>query len=91
MTSHTDNTQQGWQPIETAPKDGRWILTCRKGEGPEHWEICAHEPSMWPTYELVEGDIYRRVDKPIHDWRGASNFHRATHWMPLPPPPGEGE
>ena len=76
-----------WRPISEAPKDGTWILACREGEGPEYWEICAYNPMLWPTYEQVEGDIYRMVKKPIHEWRGADNFHRATHWMPLPEPP----
>jgi hypothetical protein len=63
-----------WQPIETAPKDGRPLLvydgqdiTTAKWELDfDWWEIC------------VPSDGY--VD---------SNCISPTHWMPLPEPPTE--
>lgn len=78
-----------WQPIETAPKDGTWFLTCRAGE--EHkqfmYEIGCYDPYMLPEYIEVDGGLFRKEMKPGYEWTGFNNFHRATHWMPLPEPP----
>jgi len=73
----------GWQPIETAPKDGTPILILdMNGESIEITEWCTHK---WTDYEHVEGELYRKVETESTYWNG--NGHRATHWMPLPPPP----
>ena len=77
-----------WQPIETAPKDGRLILVARIGEnigmGPvEVTSWCVME--NWHL-ECVGDGLYRKAyDPPTEFWNG--NGHRATHWMPLPEPP----
>jgi hypothetical protein len=68
---------QEWQPIETAPKDGRPIL----GFG-----ICDGEVSgrgVEPAAAVVEW---------CGSWTvGATDYYgvtmEATHWMPLPDPP----
>lgn len=82
----------GWQPIETAPKDGtRFLSICATDDDPyrsieiTEWYVlpCTH-------FELIEGDLYRKVeDKPMEGWNG--NTHRATHWMPLPELPEPSE
>lgn len=67
-----------WQPIETAPKDGTYILGVNMQGNPKHRypEIISWR---WSTY----GD-----DPEKKDWYGANNLHPyATHWMPLPEPP----
>lgn len=77
-----------WQPIETAPKDGTYIIVARRGEdiGSAPMEITQFFEIKNYHYEQVEGDIYRKVeDEPYRSWNG--NGHRATHWMPLPDPP----
>jgi hypothetical protein len=66
-------TSQGWQPIETAPTDGRAVLVANEvgvgeaqyfeGEGGWWWANTA------PT-DYVDGQV-----------------ERPTHWMPLPDPP----
>lgn len=73
----------GWQPIETAPKDGSTILA---------WEIT-------PVYDESGCRIVDRAKRCaiVHwffgDWAGyPMNMSRPqgqhfTHWMPLPPPP----
>ena len=76
-----------WKPIETAPKDGTWFLICRTGEGFDSYEVGCFDPSMADRYEHVEGDLYRKTQVSIYDWRRFNNVHRATHWAPLPPPP----
>ena len=78
----------GWQPIETAPRDGTWFVAARF-PAEDHFcvEVGKYDPMTWADYEHVEGDLYRRIDRQIYDWRGFNNFHRMTHWMPLPEPP----
>jgi hypothetical protein len=62
---------QGWQPIETAPKDGRWILV-----------TSVHNPYANGVMQWVDGDWL--------DWQDhIVRTEAITHWMPLPPPPGE--
>jgi hypothetical protein len=74
----------GWQPIETAPRDGTWILALSPRSLPVcqvvRWEV--EHPSharpefqnnyaMWAGYYEAHGPF----DGPV------------THWMPLPEPP----
>lgn len=62
-----------WRPIETAPKDGREILTYgRDEEGEEYFWVSGWWP--FPTHEEGHWTCWH-----ISDW--------ATHWMPLPEPP----
>ena len=65
-----------WQPIETAPKDGRYILGCSASYYFPH-------PVVFAAYHPnAEGK---------HCWRnakiGGHKITGLTHWMPLPPPP----
>jgi hypothetical protein len=64
----------GWQPIETAPRDGSgFIVTCpyvQDGVSMMMWDN-----KLNSLVSLFDG-------KP---W--VANFKRPTHWMPLPPPP----
>lgn len=39
---------QGWQPIETAPKDGTWILAVRSEGRPSHQTIVRWDHVDWP-------------------------------------------
>lgn len=75
-----------WLPIETAPKDGTWIIAYRPD--PDGWydtelgiTICRWRKNdrtgksyFTDTYEL---DDYELADYP------------PTHWMPLPEPPSD--
>lgn len=79
--------KNGWRPIETAPKDGTWFMIARVDEGFDSYEVGKYDPLTGDYYEPVEGGLFRKVTKPIYDWRGFNNFHRATHWQPLPFPP----
>lgn len=67
---------EAWQPIETAPKDGTWILTYR----PKEHGISIHETRWQKSFS---GDKYQ--------WGGVgSSFpenSQPTHWKPLPKPP----
>lgn len=74
-----------WQPIETAPRDGAWFVICREDDT-DFYEVGRYSPGYWPKYEEVEGGLFRKSMEPIWQWT-FNNFHRATHWMPLPEPP----
>lgn len=76
-----------WQPIETAPKDGTWFLIARRDEGFESYEVGQYNPYFFATYVEAGNGLYRKEMERLGDWRGFNNFHRATHWMPLPEPP----
>ena len=62
-----------WQPIETAPKDGTWIVICDGRHAgcflAAYWDGDEEAPYKWFT---VDGSYH--ADFP-------------THWMPLPEPP----
>ncbi len=76
-----------WQPIETAPRDGTWFLLCRQSEGWESYEVGRFDPLLFPEYVEAGNGLYRKEMRTGYEWLGFNNFHRATHWMPLPPPP----
>ncbi|MFP5078252.1 DUF551 domain-containing protein [Rhizobium sp. YIM 134829] len=66
---------EGWQPIETAPKDGTKILCiCMRTD-----EAVKHRLGIIA------------VDRWTKQYDGWANFNErfwpATHWMPLPLPP----
>ena len=74
-----------WQPIETAPRDGTWVLLA--GGSIEYgWDgdsapavvagQCVRpDPECW-QFAWYDGGYYGEYENP-------------THWMPLPEPPGE--
>lgn len=69
--------REAWQPIETAPKDGTWVLTIGKN-GAGFWTIpqTVRWTGLW--------------ESPVHDAR-VEAYHQPTHWMPLPPAPTTDE
>jgi hypothetical protein len=75
----------GWQPIETAPKDGVLIiLTTGTATGTGRWSVIASRD----TLNDVDGvAVFARE----YGWRSASDKaltgSQPTHWMPLPAPP----
>ena len=61
-----------WQPIETAPKDGRALLLCCMTPS----KYSRHEPGFMAVCGYDEG------------WSAFNRFHfPPTHWQPLPAPP----
>lgn len=71
---------QGWQPIETAPKDGTWIHLYQpdNGDNIACWMDC--DISWWfidISWWFIEDG------KNAHALRGAA----PTHWRPCPDPP----
>lgn len=69
----------GWQPIETAPKDGTVILLMQM-----------HRDYTDSTLDIghfgfLEVSDYDRSD--VYDWFTNAGMEEPTHWMPLPAPP----
>ena len=74
-----------WQPIETAPKDGSLVmLVLETGVVIPGWwdeDCCRWSNNMQPGWYAY-----------IHNWgMGLTRLRLATHWMPLPPPPGDSK
>ena len=61
-----------WQPIETAPKEGREILGAFVGNG-------------WIAYSVVRWHKHRNGQ--TGNFKHMSGVWNPTHWMPLPEPP----
>lgn len=81
-----------WQPIETAPKDGRAILIYQPNGHPfgrreRHYDF-DHRGQVKNCAEY--DDRYYAIGywRPWGGWgnRNAADVH-PTHWMPLPEPP----
>ena len=68
-----------WQPIETAPRDGTFVLLF----GPDGIDMGKYEP-----WAADYGSGWERFRTAEYDNDGVMITH-PTHWMPLPPPPKE--
>jgi hypothetical protein len=70
-----------WQPIETAPKDGRYVIV---------WP-----PTFTGVVSCARWDEDKYLKRPRPYWSRTDDMGRSTmsrekqptHWMPLPPPP----
>jgi hypothetical protein len=80
----------GWQPIETAPKDGTeiWlydpssVLTWDQPSR-EYLPKAYQQVGCWATW--AQDSHWNMIDMQTGGYIGAS----PTHWMPLPEPPSE--
>ena len=64
------------QPIETAPKDGAWILV----NGPDY--------DCWMSAQWGILNINPNKHDGVKGWSGHGYlFPDATHWLPMPPLP----
>jgi hypothetical protein len=82
---------EGWQPIETAPKDGTYImLTNGVNVAQGWWEH--QEPCIRENRDTMGNYIDQQEDDGFDDWLDCEGGMQQspTHWMPLPPAP-EGE
>lgn len=74
-----------WQPIETAPKDGTWILGVnnRGNQAVIIWT----EKALSRGRGLFSGWIHPFSDGYLSSFWNGGCGSIATHWMPLPVPP----
>lgn len=73
-----------WQPIETAPKDGTWILGVRQ------YKQQSGKPDVWTIPTSLLWHDGRWCQGCDCDWDFKQEV-KPTHWMPLPQPPVECE
>ena len=78
-----------WQPIASAPRDGRHFITANflnsfdeRGE----YEIARFDPREYDAYEAAENGLFRKVTKISYEFT-SDNWHRATHWAEIPKEP----
>ena len=73
----------GWQPIETAPKDGTrvdlWAAE-RERYMSERVTDCWFMYGQWMHHRTIYDEATVDDLAPLYN---------VTHWMPLPPPPQE--
>lgn len=75
-----------WQPIETAPKDGTWILGVnnRGNQAVIIWRDAAFYENGRGPYP---GWIHPFTHGHLSDFWNGMVGSVATHWQPLPEPP----
>jgi len=73
-----------WMPIESAPKDGTYVLiaddshvTVGKYHEDKGEHLVAAEQPYWEPYDWSYWDR----------WQTDDSWFLPTHWMPLPAPP----
>lgn len=77
----TDAEQAQWRPIETAPKDGTFVLACHVGPWAETYE-------QWRAPMTVAWRGFHPNAPGKKQWRNSDGKPVGpTHWMPLPAPP----
>lgn len=70
-----------WQPIETAPKDGTFLIGGWTGDGHKH-------PMIWSVDSAWrDGDGFSVDVSPESGETMRPTIDHITHWMPLPQPP----
>ena len=74
-----------WQPIETAPKDGTWVLVFGN-VCDESWREISVAVAQY-TNELNGGTTEWHWQFAWYDGGYYGIVDDVTHWMPLPEPP----
>ncbi len=80
----------GWQPIETAPKDGTFVIICVSHETRDP---VIGEARFLPATRFFDAEWWWQGCAPEQyincEPISQTNFGKPTHWQPLPTPPGE--
>lgn len=78
----TETTDEGWQPIETAPVGGPEFLIWvrRLDDGAEFYG------GMARAYDAIEGSPTIICDTWVYTKR--TDWYRILSWHPMPPKPG---
>jgi NTP pyrophosphatase (non-canonical NTP hydrolase) len=88
-SSTVDEATVGWQPIETAPKDGRYLIVAKFSEAPDQPVLGWVKHSRWITTDEIadlEGGDPSDYDAGWTDGNDDSEPCYPTHWQPLEPP-----
>lgn len=78
---------QQWQPMETAPKDGRYVLL---SDGRTLCDVGIWMPKREAQVSALSGFV-ERMAIPEGWFNGPRCRVKPTHWMPLPAPPATPE
>lgn len=77
-----DAVVEGWQPIETAPKDRKFLALMHDGrEPPNHY----HEIIRWNGYGGDKGNWMNNDGSEYHEDAEAKGYCRPLLWSPLLP------
>jgi len=77
-----------WQPIETAPKDGRYIVAIYQTLDGEGYAAHLHGRAFVVRHEGTTVSDYDLGWALFPGFGGVSD-KCLSHWMPLPEPPSE--
>jgi hypothetical protein len=92
QATRSDGEIEGWQPIETAPKDGSEILILAHGMAIQ----ARYSPGEWSEDTPInpaeyDGPVWCAFDDAVQfeiEETPEGDFHGpVTHWRPLPEPP----
>lgn len=75
-----------WQPIETAPKDGTWILGINN-RGNQSVIIWSIKAPHWSGEGFADGWIHPFSSGRLSSFWNGECGSVPTHWRTLPPPP----
>ena len=80
-----------WQPIETAPKDGTWVIGYRRRRSDEdRSRVAAIFYEFDTVTDIIDlgNDTFRRVKRKVGKWFESDwDEFEPTHWLQLPQPP----
>lgn len=80
LVPHDEQPTSGWQPIDTAPKDGTKILLCLTGYQPVVGYFDGEQWEYQERGDFVEEDHW-------FAWQEQTGVWRPDNWMPLPAAP----
>lgn len=79
-----------WMPIETAPRDGSYLLLLSPDGDVGIGFILTEEFAGLSLQSTPAAWVGRRsYERKPSVWLGRHGAHEATHWMPLPEPPAQ--
>lgn len=84
----------GWLKIDSAPKDGTWILLGGGQVDPHGWSVGTGSLDAESAPAVVAAMWHKDVPSDPGDWvfcywdsAFRSYYLNPTHWMPIPAPP----
>jgi hypothetical protein len=75
----------GWQPIDSAPRDGTEILTISKSG----IRVTRYDPMAYPSKNNPIWKWFIGMEDKSPIGGGAGTYCHPTHWRPLPDPPAQ--